>query len=93
MQNFTGTGFSNEEIKKEDIVKQVKSKRDAINAITDLGMKIISFGTSQAIKGYFSRDESNSDYKQYNTKQEKEYQEISKLLIQIKNYLEAMPHD
>ena len=23
MQNFTGTGFSNEEIKKEDIVKQI----------------------------------------------------------------------
>tara|TARA_R100000995_G_scaffold83815_1_gene60721 strand:- start:714 stop:995 length:282 start_codon:yes stop_codon:yes gene_type:complete len=93
MQNFTGTGFSNEEIKKEDIVKQIKSKRDAINAIGELGGEIISFGSSQATKGYFTRDKSSSEYKQYDTKQEKEYQEITKLLIQLKNYLEAMPHD
>lgn len=93
MQNFTGTGFSNEEIKKEDIVKQIKSKRDAINAIGELGGEIISFASSSAMKGYFTQDKSSSEYKQYDTKQEKEYQEITKLLIQLKNYLEAMPHD
>tara|TARA_R110002012_G_C11552338_1_gene602608 strand:+ start:456 stop:737 length:282 start_codon:yes stop_codon:yes gene_type:complete len=93
MQNFTGTGFTNDEIKKEDIVKQIKSKRDAINAIEDLGEEIIIFGSSQAMKGYFMRDKSSSEYKENNTKQEKGYQEILKLLIQLKNYLEAMPHD
>lgn len=93
MQNFTGAGFSNEEIKKEDIAKQIKSKRDAINAIGELGGEIISFGSSQAMKGYFMRDKSSSEYKENDTKQKKEYQEISKLLIQLKNYLEAMPHD
>tara|TARA_R100001015_G_C4616312_1_gene172442 strand:- start:315 stop:596 length:282 start_codon:yes stop_codon:yes gene_type:complete len=93
MQSFTGAGFSNEEIKKEDIVKQIKSKADAINAIGDLGGEIISYGSSRGLLGYFMRDKSSSEYKQYNTKQEKEYQEILKLLMQIKNYLEAMPHD
>jgi hypothetical protein len=93
MQSFTGTGFTNSEIKKEDIVKQIKSKRDAIDAVGDLGQEIISFGTSKALMGMFIRDKSSSEYKDANTKQEKEFQEILKLLMQIKDYLHAMPHD
>ena len=93
MQNFTGTGFSNEEIKKEDIVKQIKSKQDAINAVGDLGQEIISYGSASGLMGYFMGDISSSEYREHKSKQKEMYQEISKSLIQLKNYLEAMPHD
>tara|TARA_B100000424_G_C22920198_1_gene489633 strand:- start:138 stop:416 length:279 start_codon:yes stop_codon:yes gene_type:complete len=92
MQNFTGTGFSNEEIKKEDIVKQVKSKREAIMSLREMYNALLKYGEQLMRQGGFLNLDKNKSDK---AKQEanKLLNEAGQLRSQIIEYLEAMPHD
>lgn len=92
MQNFTGAGFSNEEIKKEDIAKQIKNKADAIRSLNRMSMLSRMFGSAKLEQGGFiSLDENRS--KKAEQQAEEFNKEIEQLLKQIVKYLEAMPHD
>ena len=92
MQNFTGTGFSNEEIKKEDIAKQIKSVNDALSSLQDMHMLLLKV-SREYIKygGYLNLDKNISN----KAKQEAEKfeDEFLQLKEQVEEYLREMPHD
>jgi len=95
MQNFTGTGFSNEEIKKEDIVKQIESKwskQYAINSLNKLG-RLLDRTLQQKLEHglFYHIDENRSKRAEQEAK--KLRNEIYQLQEQIIEYLKAMPHD
>ena len=84
MQNFTGTGFSNDEIKKEDIVKQIKSKKEAMKALD----VIIGKHFGEAIGQVYAQGLKKETF---NVK--KPLNDLIKTIQQLKEYLKAMPHD
>jgi len=92
MQNFTGAGFSNEEIKKEDIAKQIKNKADAIMSLREMYNALLKYGEQLMRQGGFLNLDKNKSDK---AKQEanKLLNEAGQLRNQIIEYLEAMPHD
>tara|TARA_R110002020_G_scaffold120162_1_gene273881 strand:- start:1114 stop:1407 length:294 start_codon:yes stop_codon:yes gene_type:complete len=97
MQNFTGTGFSNEEIKKEDIVKQIKSKEDAIDNMHRLTGLATQYGIKKFLQGttsgkLFEKDGPQKQ-EQSHLEAQKAFDEFKKLNLEIIKYLEAMPHD
>ena len=67
MQNFTGTGFTNDNIKKEDIVKQIKNKEDAIDNMHRLTVLANGYASKKLEAGMYggfgSRAEDETDSK------------------------------
>ena len=84
MQNFTGTGFSNDEIKKEDIVKQIKSKREAMKALDDIIGKHFGRAVGQVYRQGLKKE--TFDVK-------KPLDDLIKTIQQLRKYLQDMPHD
>ena len=92
MQNFTGTGFSNEEIKKEDIVKQVKSKREAIMSLFDMDRLFNKLSIRRLEQGaYLHYNENRS--KKAEQEADRLEDEFKQRKTQMIEYLKAMPHD
>lgn len=92
MQSFTGTGFSNEEIKKEDIAKQIKSVNDAISSLRDMHISLLETSSASFEQGAFLvSDENRSKKAEQEAKKFKA--EFVQLKEQMQEYLEAMPHD
>ena len=92
MQNFTGTGFSNNEIKKEDIVKQIKSKGDAIMSLREMHLLFLKASKASVEQGgYITINESRS--KRAAQEAEKFTEEFIQLKKQMEEYLDNMPHD
>ena len=97
MQSFTGTGFSNEEIKKEDIVKQIESKwskQYAINSLNKLGRlldRTLQQKLEHGLYAGFPVDKNKSKRAEQEAK--KLRNEIYRLQEQMVEYLKAMPHD
>ena len=101
MQNFTGTGFSNEEIKKEDIVKQIRSIEDAMNVVRDMHTLFLKFGRASMEKGgYLAALDKNREF-YHSAESKKAEQEANRLekefvkqRTQIIEYLRDIPtHD
>ena len=92
MQSFTGTGFSNEEIKKEDIVKNIRNKADAIMSLREMNVLFLKFGKARMEQGGFLHlDKTKSDKAQQEA--EKFIWEYGQRNTQLMEYLRDMPHD
>ena len=109
MQNFTGTGFTNDNIKKEDIVKQIKNKEDAIDNMHRLTVLANGYASKKLEAGMYggfgsrAEDETDSkfDYNKFRqgkaqkalAEAEAEFDKFKKLNLEIIRYLREMPHD
>tara|TARA_Y100000361_G_C10911510_1_gene214247 strand:- start:285 stop:542 length:258 start_codon:yes stop_codon:yes gene_type:complete len=85
MQHFTGTGFTNEEIEKEDIVKQIKNKEDAIDNMHKLTSLATRYGIKRFVEGSGSMAAAAAA--------DAEFDKFKKLNLEIIKYLREMPHD
>tara|TARA_R100000329_G_scaffold131140_1_gene110347 strand:- start:242 stop:520 length:279 start_codon:yes stop_codon:yes gene_type:complete len=92
MQNFTGAGFTNDEIKKEDIVKQIKSKEDAIDNMHRLTVLASEYGFKKLQEGIASIEASERS-KTTHAAAAAEFDKFKKLNLEIIRYLREMPHD
>tara|TARA_A100001201_G_scaffold139797_1_gene132159 strand:+ start:116 stop:397 length:282 start_codon:yes stop_codon:yes gene_type:complete len=93
MQNFTGTGFTNEEIKKEDIVKQIKNKTDAIDNMHRLTSLATGYGSKRFEEGIYGGVNSSSKAQKVKAAADAEFDKFKKLNLEIIKYLREMPHD
>ena len=92
MQNFTGTGFTNDEIKKEDIVKQIKSKEDAIDNMHKLTVLASEYAFKRLEEGILRVGNPAKNIATA-AAAEAEFDKFKKLNLEIIRYLREMPHD
>jgi len=92
MQNFTGTGFSNEEIKKEDIVKQIKNKEDAIDNMHRLTVLASEYAFKRLQEG-IAVGTRRTQKPPEAAAAAAEFDKFKKLNLEIIKYLREMPHD
>ena len=92
MQNFTGTGFSNEEIKKEDIAKNIRNKADAIMSLREMHVLLLKVGKARMEHGgFFNLDKNRS--KKAEQEADRLEDEFKQRKTQMMEYLRALPHD
>ena len=92
MQNFTGTGFSNEEIKKEDIAKNIRNKADAIMSLREMHVLLLKVGKARMEHGgFFMLDKNRS--KKAEQEADRLEDEFKQRKTQMMEYLRDMPHD
>ena len=92
MQNFTGTGFSNDEIKKEDIAKNIRNKADAIMSLREMHVLLLKVGEARMRHGgYLNLDKNKS--KKAEQEADRLEDEFRQRKIQMMEYLSDMPHD